>query len=54
MNSNTGYVRGQKVITPSGEGQVLDVAGGQVTVQLTEGGEETFPELDLEDDSDAG
>ncbi|GGH08814.1 hypothetical protein [Mucilaginibacter phyllosphaerae] len=54
MDNSTGYVKGQKVITPAGEGQVLDVAGDEVTVQLESGVEKSFSEADLQDDSDAG
>jgi hypothetical protein len=54
MNNGTGYVKGQKVITPAGEGFVEKVEGDQVTVELQSGESQVFSEPDLEDDSDAG
>lgn len=54
MNNNAGYVKGQKVITPSGEGHVVDTIGDKIVVQLPSGETAQFAEADLEDDSDAG
>jgi len=54
MNNSNAYVKGQKVITPSGEGFVENVEGDQITVTLQSGETETYAEDDLEDDSDAG
>lgn len=54
MNNGTAYVKGQKVITPSGNGFVEKVEGDKVSVKLESGDIEIFTESDLEDDSDAG
>jgi hypothetical protein len=54
MDKNTGYVRGQKVITPSGEGFISEASGDRITVKLDSGDTETFDEEDIEDNSDAG
>jgi preprotein translocase subunit YajC len=54
MNNGTAYVKGQKVLTPSGEGFVEKIEGDQVTVKLQSGESQTFADADLEDDSDAG
>ena len=54
MNNGTAYVKGQKVLTPAGEGSVEKVEGDQVTVKLETGESQVFDEPDLEDDSDAG
>lgn len=54
MNNGIRYVKGQKVLTPSGEGFVEKVEGDEVTVKLQSGESQAFSEQDLEDDSDAG
>jgi preprotein translocase subunit YajC len=54
MDKNTGYVKGQKVITPSGEGFISEATGDRITVKLDSGETETFAEEDIEDNSDAG
>lgn len=54
MTNGTAYVKGQKVLTPSGEGFVEKVEGDQVTVKVQSGESQVFAEQDLEDDSDAG
>lgn len=54
MNSNAGFTKGQKVTTPGGEGEVIEIIGRDVKVKLTDGGEEIFPQEDVQDDSDAG
>lgn len=52
--NNSGFVKGQKVISPAGEGMVAEISGDQITVKLETGETESFDESDLEDDSDAG
>jgi hypothetical protein len=54
MNNNAGYVKGQKVITPAGEGEILEIVGVEVKVKLISGEEQSFPEEEVQDDSDAG
>jgi hypothetical protein len=54
MNNGIAYVKGQKVLTPSGEGFVENIKGNQITVKLQSGESQTFADSDLEDDSDAG
>lgn len=48
------FLKGQRVITPNGEGEVIDAAGDQVTVKLDEGTTKTYNYADLLDDSDPG
>jgi formylmethanofuran dehydrogenase subunit D len=54
MTNGTAYVKGQKVLTPSGEGFVEKVEGDEVSVKLESGEIQVFAESDLEDNSDAG
>jgi preprotein translocase subunit YajC len=54
MNNGAAFVKGQKVLTPSGEGFVEKIEGNQITVKLQTGESQTFADSDLEDDSDAG
>jgi lipopolysaccharide export system protein LptA len=54
MSNSTAYVKGQKVLTPSGEGFVENIEGDEITVKLQTGESQTFADSDLEDDSDAG
>jgi hypothetical protein len=54
MTNGTAFVKGQKVLTPSGEGFVEKVEGEQIIVRLQSGESQAFLGEDLEDDSDAG
>lgn len=54
MINGTAYVKGQKVISPSGEGFVENVEGDQVSVKFESGEVQVFSASELEDDSDAG
>lgn len=48
------FLKGQRVITPEGEGEVIDVIGDKVVVKLDSGTTETFVSNDLQDNSNAG
>jgi preprotein translocase subunit YajC len=52
MNSN--LKKGQKVITPDGEGIVEEVIAEKITVKLSNGQLKTYNSDQLDDDSDAG
>jgi hypothetical protein len=54
MESGAKFVKEQKVISPGGEGFVVEVTDDQVTVKLQSGETKTYPDTELEDDSDAG
>lgn len=46
--------KGQRVNTPDGKGEILEVVGNDVTVKLDSGEEKTYPDTEIADDSDAG
>ncbi len=46
--------KSQKVLTPEGEGTVLEIIGEKIIVKLDTGEEKTFKEDELLDDADAG
>ena len=48
------FLKGQRVISPDGEGEVLDAIGDKIVVKLDAGQTETFPADQLQDDSNAG
>jgi hypothetical protein len=48
------FQKGQKVITPDGEGLVEEILGGQITVKLSSGKTGTYSADQLEDDADQG
>ena len=48
------FLKGQRVLTPKGEGEVVDATGDKIIVKLDKGSTETFPSDDLTDDNDAG
>jgi hypothetical protein len=48
------FLKGQRVITPEGRGEVADAIGDNIVVKLDNGSTKTFPSGDLEDDNDAG
>lgn len=54
MDNSRGYVKGQRVTTPEGEGDVLEVIGNEIKVKLSSGEIRSFAEADLHDDSAAG
>ena len=51
---NSAFQKGQKVVTPDGEGLVEEILDDQVTVKLNSGEIRTFSSDQLEDDSDQG
>jgi glutamine synthetase type III len=53
MNENL-FLKGQRVITPEGEGEVVDAIGDKIVVKLDNGATQTFPSGDLQDNSSAG
>lgn len=48
------FLKGQRVTSPDGQGEVIDSVGDKIVVQLDNGHTETFPADQLEDDSNAG
>jgi hypothetical protein len=48
------FLQGQRVITPHGEGEVVDAIGDKIVVKLDNGSTETFRADDVTDNSDAG
>jgi hypothetical protein len=48
------FLKGQRVITPDGEGEVVDAIGDHIEVKLDLGETRTFPSGELTDDNDAG
>jgi len=46
--------KSQQVLTPEGEGRIIEIIGENITVKLNSGEEKTFREDELLDDSDAG
>jgi hypothetical protein len=48
------FEAGQRVITPDGEGEVVEVMSNGVKVRLNSGTVKTYPADKLSDDSDAG
>lgn len=47
-------LKGQRVISPEGKGEVLETIGDKVVVKLDSGEVRTYPSNDIEDDSSAG
>lgn len=48
------FQKGQRVITPEGEGEVVDAIGDNIMVKLDSGETETFPSDELRDNNSAG
>jgi len=48
------FLKGQRVISPEGEGEVVDAVGDNIVVKLDDGATQTFPSADLQDNSSAG
>jgi len=48
------FLKGQRVITPNGQGEVIDAIGDDITVKLDNGTTQEFPSGDLQDDNSAG
>lgn len=53
MNENL-FLKGQRVITPEGEGEVADAIGDEILVKLDDGGTCSFSSEDLQDNNSAG
>jgi hypothetical protein len=53
MNS-AALPKGQRITTPEGPGEVIEIIGDNVVVKLDNGETKTFPSDDVEDDSSAG
>jgi hypothetical protein len=47
-------LKGQRIISPDGKGEVLEIIGDKVVVKLDSGEVRTYPSNDVEDDSSAG
>ena len=48
------FLKGQRVISPQGEGEVIDAIGDKIVVKLDNGKTGTFPSGDLQDNNSAG
>jgi hypothetical protein len=48
------FLKGQRVISPDGEGEVIDAMGDKIVVKLDNGQTETFPSDQLQDNNSAG
>ncbi|SDE96878.1 hypothetical protein SAMN05216464_111118 [Mucilaginibacter pineti] len=48
------FLKGQRVISPEGGGEVTDAIGDNIEVKLDNGQTKFFPSGDLTDDNDAG
>lgn len=48
------FLKGQRVITPQGEGEVTDAIGDRIEVKLDNGNTETFSSDEVTDNNDAG
>jgi len=48
------FLKGQRVITPAGTGEVIDSVADNIVVKLDDGEIETFASEQVQDDSDAG
>ncbi|WP_154402387.1 hypothetical protein [Mucilaginibacter endophyticus] len=48
------FLKGQRVITPEGHGEVIDAIGEKVTVKLDNGTTATYAADDLQDNFSAG
>ena len=48
------FLFGQRVITPEGEGEVIDAVGDKIIVKLDDGHTQTFPSGEVTDNNSAG
>jgi hypothetical protein len=48
------FLKGQRVISPDGGGEITDATGDQIEVKLDSGVTKSFAADDLTDDNDAG
>lgn len=48
------FLKGQRVSSPDGKGEVIDAIGDKIIIKLDNGQTETFPSEQLLDDSNAG
>jgi hypothetical protein len=51
---NTAFQKGQKVLTPEGEGLIEEIRGEEILVKLNTGNVKSFTTDQLEDNSDQG
>jgi hypothetical protein len=48
------FLKGQRVITPEGEGEVVDAIGDKIEVKLDNSETQIYPSDDIQDNSSAG
>jgi hypothetical protein len=48
------FLKGQRVITPKGEGEVADAIGDKIVVKLDDGSTQTFSSDDVSHNNSAG
>jgi len=51
---STAHPKGQRVITPEGSGEVIEIIGDNILVKLDSGQTKAFSFAEVEDDSSAG
>lgn len=51
---NTALLKGQRITSPGGPGEVIETIGDKVVVKLDIGETSTYPSIVVGDDSDAG
>ena len=52
--SNTALLKGQRITSPEGAGEVIEITGDKVVVKLDNGETKTFVADEITDDSNAG
>jgi hypothetical protein len=52
--NNTALLKGQRITSPEGPGEVIEIIGDKVVVKLDNGKTKTFLSDDVSDDSNAG
>lgn len=52
--NNEALPKGQRVTSPEGPGEVIEIIGDKVVIKLDSGETATFPSDKVEDDSNAG
>ena len=51
---SSAFPKGQRITSPDGPGEVIELIGDQVVVKLDSGATRSFPRDEIADDSSAG
>ena len=51
---NTALLKGQRITSPAGPGEVIEIIGDKVVIKLDTGETNTYPSANVEDNSSAG